>query len=361
MFSERPVRGGVASLMAVILVCVLVTRFCRPEPVRIVRYDVVTSDSATGFDGSVRVNADGPRRLRKAGFSYYHISQIMYLRTFGCAFRSAEDLLALPYADSAFVASIAPDIDFSCPDTCLSLSEVSYLLLEKWKGRDSWRHYDDKEPGRPSRLYFPRIPLFAADSATLAEAGMSAASWDTLAAYQRSFILHGSMPLDSLVSLSPRALAEALLSRSTPRGGFTPAAVDVKTYDVVDLNSATREQLEAMPGVGAKTAEAILDFRRRLGGYVSVRQLRGLWPVTDERYEKLRDYFVVAPGGAVPVNVNAPNDTRLRRHPYFPPLLAARIGQMRLRADGRKLSREDVEKCADGVELSEFFWDYVAY
>lgn len=41
----------------------------------------------------------------------------------------------------------------------------------------------------------------------------------------------------------------------------------------LDLNRATCEQLQTLPGVGEKTAQAIVDYRSRYGRFVCVRQL----------------------------------------------------------------------------------------
>lgn len=180
-------------------------------------------------------------------------------------------------------------------------------------------------------------------------------------------MVRGSVPLDSLVALSAAELTAILRRNSSPRraaaflsddgagGGVEFPAV------VVDINVATREQLIAVRGIGEKTADAIIDMRRRLGGFVSVAQIKDVWTLTPERFADIAPGLTASPGCVRPVNVNSANDTRLRRHPYFPPLLAARIAQMRLQKNGAKLSRADVEHCAEGIELPLFFWDYVAY
>lgn len=49
----------------------------------------------------------------------------------------------------------------------------------------------------------------------------------------------------------------------------------------LDLNAATAEQLDALPGVGPSTAAAIVAFREQHGGFRSVDQLgdvRGIGP-----------------------------------------------------------------------------------
>ncbi|MDW7709075.1 MAG: ComEA family DNA-binding protein [Deferrisomatales bacterium] len=58
----------------------------------------------------------------------------------------------------------------------------------------------------------------------------------------------------------------------------------------LDLNRATREDLEALPGVGPKTAEAILSARESAGGFDAVEDLlrvRGIGPRTLTRLRPL--------------------------------------------------------------------------
>jgi competence protein ComEA len=59
------------------------------------------------------------------------------------------------------------------------------------------------------------------------------------------------------------------------------------------LNTATLEQLDALPGVGPSTAQKILDFRQEHGAFTSVDELDAVPGIGPARLEQLRE--VAAP------------------------------------------------------------------
>jgi competence protein ComEA len=61
----------------------------------------------------------------------------------------------------------------------------------------------------------------------------------------------------------------------------------------VDLNTATAEELEELPGVGPAIAEAILDERERRGRFDAVEDLLDVRGIGDARLEQLRDLVTV--------------------------------------------------------------------
>lgn len=62
-----------------------------------------------------------------------------------------------------------------------------------------------------------------------------------------------------------------------------------KSPDVVNLNTATPEELDALPGVGPVTAAAIVGWRDANGRFTSVEQLGEVDGIGPARLEKLRD------------------------------------------------------------------------
>jgi competence protein ComEA len=71
-----------------------------------------------------------------------------------------------------------------------------------------------------------------------------------------------------------------------PVGGGASAPSDAS--QTVDLNAATLEQLDELPGVGTVTAQRILDWRVAHGRFTSVDQLREVSGIGQARLTQLK-------------------------------------------------------------------------
>jgi competence protein ComEA len=80
-------------------------------------------------------------------------------------------------------------------------------------------------------------------------------------------------------------------------GATTPADAtsmpDPAGAGLVDLNTATRAQLETLPGIGPALANAIIAERERRGGFRSVNELREVRGIGEARFAQLRDRVTV--------------------------------------------------------------------
>ncbi len=72
--------------------------------------------------------------------------------------------------------------------------------------------------------------------------------------------------------------------RSTPTGGPSDTL-----GAPLDLNTATLDQLEELPGVGPVLAQRILDYRTAHGRFSSVDELREVSGIGDQRFAELKD------------------------------------------------------------------------
>ena len=83
----------------------------------------------------------------------------------------------------------------------------------------------------------------------------------------------------------------------------------------LDLNRATAEELETLPGIGAAKAAAILAAREAQGGFTSLEELEAVRGIGPALMAKLRPLVVVGGGAAKgtapkPPAPSAPSATR---------------------------------------------------
>lgn len=67
------------------------------------------------------------------------------------------------------------------------------------------------------------------------------------------------------------------------------APTGASTAGPVSLNSATLEQLDALPGVGPVLAQHILDWRAEHGGFAAVSQLQDVSGIGPAKYDTLKN------------------------------------------------------------------------
>jgi competence protein ComEA len=93
-----------------------------------------------------------------------------------------------------------------------------------------------------------------------------------------------------LVGVAAPPAAAAAPGPAAPAGGSAaPAGGSPSAGGKLDLNAATLEQLDGLPGVGPVTAKKILDWRTQNGRFSAVEQLREIPGIGDARFGTLRD------------------------------------------------------------------------
>jgi competence protein ComEA len=75
---------------------------------------------------------------------------------------------------------------------------------------------------------------------------------------------------------------------------ITEAPAATYARQVVDLNTATLEELDRLPGVGSVIAGRIIEFREKNNGFASVSQLRQIKGMTVKKMAEIQPYVSVS-------------------------------------------------------------------
>lgn len=112
----------------------------------------------------------------------------------------------------------------------------------------------------------------------------------------------------------------------------------------LDINSASREDLKKVYGIGDGLSERILKEKEKLGGFVSMEQMNDVWGLSPEVIESLNKGFKI---GILPeikkIKINEASVKELSQFPYFRYALAKSIVTFRT-MNGRIKDTEDLIK-----------------
>ncbi len=78
---------------------------------------------------------------------------------------------------------------------------------------------------------------------------------------------------------------------SSPGGRGSPGS---GSLGLIDLNTASAQELVALPGIGEVRAQAIVDYRARNGPFADVQDITGVSGIGSGIYEQVRDLVTVA-------------------------------------------------------------------
>lgn len=95
-----------------------------------------------------------------------------------------------------------------------------------------------------------------------------------------------------LDNIKPHITMSELPANDTAVPEETSAVTEDKKL-VIDLNTATAEQLMQIDGIGEKTAADIIAYRDEHGGFADVEELVNIKGIGEKKLEKWREYLAV--------------------------------------------------------------------
>ncbi|MEY3052348.1 MAG: hypothetical protein RLY31_2133 [Bacteroidota bacterium] len=238
-------------------------------------------------------------------------------------------------------------------------------------------------PSRPAAPAAPfrqeRFPFDpnTADEAQLQRLGLRVSTARTLLRYrEKGGVFRRPEDLRRVYGIDERLFAELLpfirLDTSTrtppalPGRAAPPAAADSKpaapsyvkkdSTALVDINRATAEDWQRLPGIGPGYARRIVRFRDRLGGFSHPAQVGETYGLPDSVFRRIMPRLVPSPVFR-PLPVNTPDLAELKAHPYLSNLQATVLFRYR-EQHGPFRSPADLQ--AVGPVFSEQDWARLA-
>ena len=90
-----------------------------------------------------------------------------------------------------------------------------------------------------------------------------------------------------------RALLVCAFALSVSAAAVAQDKAPAPTKATINLNTATLAQLEDLPGVGRATAERILEYRQKNGGFKKVEELMNVKGIGEKSFLKLKPLIVI--------------------------------------------------------------------
>ena len=86
----------------------------------------------------------------------------------------------------------------------------------------------------------------------------------------------------------------------------------------IEINTADTTEFKKLKGIGSTYAARIVKFREKLGGFLSVDQIKEVYGIKEELYESIRPYLTVDTNKTIRIDMNDESFTWGFYHPYLP-------------------------------------------
>ena len=110
----------------------------------------------------------------------------------------------------------------------------------------------------------------------------------------------------------------------------------------IPINESDSSAWMALPGIGSKLSQRIVNFRNKLGGFYTVEQVAETFGLPDSTFQKIKPFLRLS-GEVTKINLNRATKDELTAHPYIRYQLANAFMQYKLQHGDYK-SVEDIKR-----------------
>ncbi len=113
---------------------------------------------------------------------------------------------------------------------------------------------------------------------------------------------------------------------------------------LIELNSANKEQLMSLPGIGDYISDRIISYRDRLGGFVKKEQLMEIKKIDIELYNKIVGQVTIESGSVKRIPLNSISAEEIKKHPYLNWNIANSIVKIREQKGGKFSDTNEIKE-----------------
>jgi competence protein ComEA len=136
---------------------------------------------------------------------------------------------------------------------------------------------------------------------------------------------------------------------------FEKKESEKKKIILVEINSATEDELLTIKGIGSFFATNIIKQRDKLGGFSSKDQLLEVWKFTPEKLAEIETFITVNSSLLKKININSASLDELKNHPYIRWNIANSIVKMR----AQKGSFNSVNELLESKLITQEIYDKI--
>ena len=92
---------------------------------------------------------------------------------------------------------------------------------------------------------------------------------------------------------SSAAASEAAPPEASPAPAEEPVLEEVLVEKSVDINQASLEELDRLPGIGPALGQRIIDYREKNNGFYDIEEIMEVSGIGEKTFQKLEPYIYV--------------------------------------------------------------------
>lgn len=335
----------IVSIVAAIMVVTLSITLIHLAKYTAVEHSITPAEKVTATDSlfAFDPNTVSYEQLRTLGFEKQTAVAILKYRSRGKVFEIAEEFaLCYGVTDSIF-AVLRPYITIgeqfrAKPDSLTTLN------IRRWKQKIA-----SHQP-HP----FERFRIDTVSAPYLQSIGFSYRQAEGLIEYRDD----DTEGISNMAELRDCWAVSPQMADSLARYVIFP---EPKPYGgKVEINSADSAALAAVRGIGPKSAAAIVEYRKLLGGYVKIEQLSELKCVTSENFAQFSSQICCDSCVFSKIDINFAPASELELHPYMTRGAINKIIQLRKSKGGwesfEEIVKDDIFTQEQAASLAPYLY-----